>query len=400
MAELIGRAVDPSGNPMPPGTLVTTNTANAADWGKPGITLNPNPRPVGADGRVNLYTGGPIVAFRPDLPEGISVQLTCQNGTVIDPAGGFDRRYDFDGTKDVLIQVTAVPFVDAPGLPFLEQRGKDFVDAQGNRDFISGCDGFLDYRIWLDQGQAGLAPFMEESQAIGFRARRVFLAGSAAQNGVLNLYPQHEPRFYAELVPFVSYQNAHGIVPLLTWGVDMQDVMPIDPHNPEPGKAQRREHWERFNATLAGCGLKYLVSGWNQWSKNGGNDGYGPWDLTDPGSGVIWSRGSDIDDTKTDPKGAPAGELHSTRVSWDRSLMDTTASPINMRQHGYGMCWMTEGIPFDADSDPEYGRTLGAGYAVDWALAIFHNRQGQRGQLLQPGTRACAEAWQQGMRIS
>ncbi len=79
-----------------PNQLITLNTAQATDWGKDGITLNPNPRRTGPDGVVNFYSG-------PKLDVPIAVQATCQNGTT-----GLETI--FDGTTDVTIEVVAVPF--------------------------------------------------------------------------------------------------------------------------------------------------------------------------------------------------------------------------------------------------------------------------------------------------
>jgi hypothetical protein len=144
------------------------------------------------------------------------------------------------------------------------------------------------------------------------------------------------------------------------------------------------------------AGGAVLWSEGNQYPKNG----WSPTDASDPGGGLIWSRGSSTEDAQVPPQGASAAELHPTRVSWDRTLMDAAASPINMRLHGSGMVWMTEGMPFDVDSDPEMAWMLGRVYATCWALAIFHDRQGQRGLLKTGRIRECADRFAKGMRVS
>lgn len=263
----------------------------------------------------------------------------------------------------------------------LEQRGNDFVDANGQRTVLCGCDMFLAYRQFLDGGAAALVPFVMESREIGFTCWRVFMQGSKAQNQVMDLSPI-EPRYYENLKPFAETLNVNGIIPLATVYVDNQDV-----------KADLG-HWSRVADRLRGTAT--LLSGFNQWTKNKSN--FDPWALPDPG-GFIWSRGSDIEDTETAPRGASASELHATRISFDRALMDATASPPTMRQHGAGMCWMTEGAPFDDGSSPFEAWALGRAYSILWALACLHNRQSQRGLLMTPGTRRCAEAWVEGMRL-
>jgi len=153
------------------------------------------------------------------------------------------------------------------------------------------------------------------------------------------------------------------------------------------------------------AGTQTLLSAFNQWSKN--KSDFDPWALPDPGHGLIWSRGSDTDDSQTPPRGAPASELHATRNSFDRALMDSTASPPFMRKPesqgggGSGMVWMTEGNPFgDGNGYSDHQAwMLGRGYSIDWALAVFHNRQSQRGLLMTPETARCGAAWVQGMRL-
>lgn len=287
----------------------------------------------------------------------------------------------------------AVPPIN-PDLPIvqplhLERRGNDFVDVQGRRIVLPGIDGFDDVYFRTQGRESELDGLMMESQAIGMRTRRIWCMGDAGENQVFSLYPQNIPNYFDQVRSLVAYENSFGIIPLFTCFVDAQRVMP-DP-------AQRRTFWQRLNEALIGSGL-YLISGGNQYPKNG----FDPWaDLTDPGHGVIWSRGSSTDDLQTAPKGAPASELHATRVGFDRALMDATASPPNMRSvSGSGMCWMTEEQPFgDANGYSEVqARQYGAGLAILWALAIHHNRQSQRGQRMTDETARTAVAMVKGMQ--
>jgi len=266
----------------------------------------------------------------------------------------------------------------------LEPRGRDFVDAAGQRVVYAGCDMFLAYRQYFDHGLAALQPFLDESHALGFTVWRIFLQGSARQNQVLELSPR-ETGYYDFIRPFVDLLNAHGIIPLLTAFVDNQDVQsPIS-------------HWTKLGERCAGAAC--LFSGFNQWSKN--QSDFDPWALPSPGPGIVWSRGSDVDDTITDPRGAPASELHATRISFDRALMDATASPPYMRSQGAGMVWMTEGNPFGDDRGYSITEAwaLGRAYSILWSLAVFHNRQSQRGVRMTDDTAMRAAAWVQGMRL-
>jgi len=279
--------------------------------------------------------------------------------------------------------------IDGPIAPpvsaiHLEQRGNDFVDAQGQRIVLAGCDMFLAYRQFFDGGAAALVPFVMESRALGFTVWRIFMQGSAKQNQVLELSPR-ETGYYDFVRLFVETLNANGIIPLLTAFVDNQDVQsPIS-------------HWTKLGDRVQGTAC--LLSGFNQWSKN--KSDFDPWALPSPGPGIIWSRGSDVDDTITDPRGAPASELHATRTSFDRALMDATASPPFMRSKGAGMCWMTEGNPFGDDRGYSVTEAwaLGRAYSILWALAVFHNRQSQRGLLMTDETAMRGAAWVHGMRL-
>lgn len=75
--------------------LVAINTFDAQDWARDGIQINPNPRRTGQNGSINFYSG-------PPLASPIMVQATAQNGT--------SEPVPFDGTADVTVRVTLVPF--------------------------------------------------------------------------------------------------------------------------------------------------------------------------------------------------------------------------------------------------------------------------------------------------
>ena len=94
MAQLNVVVRDQTGAPVAD-QLVTLNTFDAADWGKPGIPINPNPRRTGPDGGVNFYSG-------PTMAAPVMVQATAQNGTT--------EPVPFDGAADLTVSVTLIPF--------------------------------------------------------------------------------------------------------------------------------------------------------------------------------------------------------------------------------------------------------------------------------------------------
>jgi hypothetical protein len=274
--------------------------------------------------------------------------------------------------------------VPQPVAIHVEQRGNDFVNAQGQRIVFPAIDQFFAFRQWRDGGPDALKPAIEESQRLGFTCWRMWAQGSKPQNTIATLLPT-EAGFYDDVRPCTDYLNAAGIVPLWTGYIDNQDVQ------------SPMAHWNRLGERLIGSAA--LLSLVNQWQKNiGGLDinAFGS-----PGDGLIWSRGSSVNlDEQTPPRGAPASELHPVDISFERALMDSTASPINMREkHGSSLVWMTEGHPFgDANAWSErQAWQLARGYSIDWGLAVFHNRQSQRMQLLHDDTARSAAAWVRGM---
>ncbi len=269
----------------------------------------------------------------------------------------------------------------------LEQRGNDFVNAQGKRIVFPGVDGFDDIYLRVNGKESQLDALTQQSQQLNFIVRRVFCMGDAGENQVFSLYPQNVPGYFDIVRGLVAYENGRGSIPLFNCFVDAQKVM--------PDQGQRQQFWRDLNDALLGSGM-YLMSGGNEAPKNG----FDPYaDISDPGHGVIWSRGSGLEDSTIPPKGAPSSELHATRNSFDRALMDSTASPPFMRSEGAGMVWMTEGNPFgDANGyNPQQAWELGRGYSILWALAVFHDRQSQRGLLMTDATASCAHEWVRGM---
>jgi hypothetical protein len=324
---------------------------------------------------------------RTELAPG-SYTITCSKAGYVDrilPADLADAGTITVGLEKVAI---AAPVPGPVPSLVLSADGNDFVDATGRRVSYPGIDGFTDFRYWLDRRDDGLRPFMRETQANRLVVRRVLLAGALSENHYVGIHPWTEPGFHDQIEPYVRYANSFGIVPMLTVNVDMQHLDPL------PTAADRLENWRTINSTLRGKGLAYVMSAGNEHDKNG-YDPYG--DIDDPGAGVIWSRGSSLEDQQTPPRGAPASELHATRVSWDRTLMDAVASPINMRAVSQStMCWMTETMPFTADTDPVWHERLGRAYAILWAIAIHHNRQSQTGQLMDGRIAEGVSRWARG----
>jgi len=228
-----------------------------------------------------------------------------------------------------------------------------------------------------------LQPLIDESVELGFNMWRVFSMGSIRQNSILELRPT-EPGYDAAVTRLVDRLNRNGIALLLTAYVDNQDVGAGD------------THWLRLASLVKGSAT--LLSGGNEASKNG----FAPGRLSDPG--LLWSRGSDVEDQLPfDPVGAFM-EFHPRRL-WPTVMLDTVASPVEISKH-------RRAVPLIIDEPPRMG-TDGSGdpfiiprncyrfarhYATECAGAVFHSRAGQRSVVMDQLTRACAVAWQEGMR--
>lgn len=285
---------------------------------------------------------------------------------------------DPDRPQDVILPGLARV---APPLPHLEIRGLNFVDANGQRVSFNGATQFYAFRHFLNG--VDLAPLFEESHATGRTMWRVFLQASIAQNTIMDLWPQRESNYYPSLRPFAELLNANGIILLATVFVDNQDIQ------------LGLEHWRRVADCLRGTAT--MLSGGNEYPKNH----FDPGALTDPG--MIWSRGSNLGDAMPYSPHASFTEFHPRR-DLPAALMDTVASPVYIYQSGFE-------VPLIIDEPPRMG-TDGSGpeytnpdtcwafarhYATECGGAVFHNRSGQRGQLMDPQTRACADAWSRGM---
>lgn len=342
----------------------------------PGATVQMH----GPDGYVTQTADGAgYAAF--SLPAGF-----VDSDVLIDAPGYLTARAHIDvaGTHDSerhnIVVLAPVP----PPAPELRIKGRDFVDADGKRIVLNGCDQFRAFRMFLDG--ADLEPLFTESRELGFNMWRVFMQGSAAQNQVLDLRPT-DAGYYEGVRPFADLLNAHGIILLATVYVDDQDVQ------------AGLDHWQKLASRLRGSGT--LLSGFNQWTKN--KSWFGPAELSEPG--MIWSRGSDVEDRETPPNGASFAEFH-TRRDMPAMLMDTVASPVYLYGHGLTVpLIMSEPIGFaetdqpgKRSNDPALAWRLARHYSTEYSAVVFHSDAGIRSQLMGKQTRRCAEAWTRGMR--
>jgi hypothetical protein len=269
----------------------------------------------------------------------------------------------------------------------LSVRGRDFVDRHGNVVKLNGVDGFMDYRLFLDGGEEALEPFIEETLDFGFNARRVFMQGSIKQNTVMELNPR-EPGYDKHVRPYVECMNERGIMPILTVGVDNQDILsPID-------------HWVRIDELTQGTDR--IISFYNERDKNHGPENP---DLIPPASG-LWSRGSLTTNLAPITPTGPVLEFHPVR-NYTTAMRDAIASPIELFEvQGYqGALLIDE--PGRMGTNPHDGRFAEPRTVYEYARAlsdlcagaVMHNYFGQRGLLMDDLTRQCADGWCRGMRI-
>lgn len=270
-------------------------------------------------------------------------------------------------------------------LPHLEFRGIDAVDEHGTRICLNGVDQFSALRHLMDGHD--LEPLLRESHELGFQMWRVFLMGSKAQNTIMDLRPS-EPGYYEALGRLANLLNQNGIILLATVFVDAQDVM--------PNRAVRNMHWGQVASVLRGSST--LLSGGNEWSKNG----FHPSELSDPG--MEWSRGSDTDDKMPFAPEGTFSEFHPRR-DLPASHLDTVASPVYIHQSGFKRLLIDEPPRMGTEGSSDYfmqprsSYEFARHYATECAGAVFHSRAGQKSEPMDGLTRECAEAWQRGMRL-
>jgi hypothetical protein len=359
-----------------------------------------------ADGTVSLKIGQWFVTAERGGGSFVSTDRTVneawQRFTLIDLGDGKSAFRCVDGEH--YLRLTTLQSVDAGGtsasgaaiaftgvpvqtMPVLRISRKDFVDEKGSRIVLCGMDQFAALRDFA-QGK-DLTPLMNESRELGFGMWRVFFMGSEKQNGLLQLDPR---AVYDAMRPFADLLNRNGIVLLATVNADAQDIM--------PSASDRKANWLKIASLLAGSAT--LLSGGNEWSKNGWN----PSELADV-PGMLWSRGSDVGDQPPPKPTATFMEFHPRR-DLPAALMDTVASPVFL----YGQGGFPA-IPLIIDEPPRMGTDGSSAeyadsflcykfarhYATECAGAVFHSRAGQAGTLMDATTRVCAQAWVRGMRL-
>lgn len=259
----------------------------------------------------------------------------------------------------------------------LDIDGPWFIDkASRQRAFLLGTDQFVAYERF--RAGADLSALYRESQDLGFWIWRVFTMAT------WTVHPDEDD--LSQIGPFVDELNAHGITPQLEVLADCQVLLPSWLHQ------QRR--WQAICDRVRGKSV--LVSGGNEWDKNG----FDPIDLQEPGPDVIWSRGSATGDKVPY---LPPGLYHCfhPRRDYPKMLDDSVASATFLAAHGYTRpLVMDEGIGFASytqdgrrSNDPELARRLAGHYALEWAGAYFHNEPGMSCILMDDVTRRCAEAW-------
>lgn len=323
---------------------------------------------VSAPGFEDYYVGGL------SLPPG---NFQIRIGVAPDPA----RPNDL--ILPPLVAIAPIP----PPIPHLEIRGIDFVDPDGVRIILKGTDQLRAYRDYLDG--VDLTPLVNESKELGFNMWRVFLMGSSRQNGILDLRPT-DPGFYDYLTEFATYLNINGIIPLATVFVDAQDII-TDIND-------QLNHWAAVADRLRNTAT--LLSGGNEWHKNGFNPGY----LPDPG--MLWSRGSDVTDAEPFKPWGSFVEFHPRR-DLPAMLLDSVASPVTLYNRGFyipiiidePIGFAEETYPGRRSNDPRLAWRLARHYSTETAGAVFHNDSGMRGQFMSQTIRHCAEEWQRGMII-
>jgi len=261
--------------------------------------------------------------------------------------------------------------------------GTNFI-RDGKRFVFTGLDYFSALRHVIDGRDIG--PMIQESRTIGFNLWRVFMMGSANQNGFLNLFPQNEPTYHDSVIKLCETLNSNGITLLSTCYVDNQDV--------KLGSS----FWTDLNSILQSYSV--LSSGGNEWSKNG----FYPGDLS-TAVATTWSRGSDVGDVAPFKPYGLFAEFHPRR-DYPKSLDDSVASSTFI-QYNLGcnvpliidepprMGWDGSG---DVYWDPNIVWKFARNYATMCGGAVFHNRKTMDGNLMDDLTKECAIAWTEGMK--
>jgi len=308
---------------------------------------------------------------------GTAGNLQIRVGLIADPSRPQDiilpaiEVVTSDDDEDVKLESVSIN-----GLKFLNQIGDPII--------LNGLDMMRALRNEIDGvNQDALIEFMTENK---FNMARVWAMSSVKQNGMFDLYPQNEPNYWGHLTSLTNRLNDNGIVLFIDCFVDNQDIK-LD-----------NQFWLDLNTNLRGT--MSLISGGNEWSKNG----FYPPSLPDPANGNIWSRGSDVGDmTPVRPIG-PFNLFHPRR-DFFKSLDDSVAS-ADWIYHQENMK-----VPLVVDEPPRMGFEGSAAVYEDpnvcWqfarnyftmcAGAVFHNRLTMNGNYPDELTKDCMIAWSEGL---
>lgn len=115
----------------------------------------------------------------------------------------------------VFFQVTVIDAAEAPGpLSRLHAERSGFVNRQGQRVFLAGMSGFMDYRLFLNGDLSQLREMLAQAQALKANCRRVF--GMAYYIDVNQGKPPFRPqdfgdRYFDAQPDFFALQAEYGL---------------------------------------------------------------------------------------------------------------------------------------------------------------------------------------------
>ena len=228
-----------------------------------------------------------------------------------------------------------------------------------------------------------ITPILEQRQAVGFNALRVWLLNASVVPGTI--HPDQYSDFYERLSDFVDVCGLYGFVVELTVFTQTKTLM--------PSREDQQRHLDRTADAVRGKG-NVLLEQVNEWDQHD-NAPYA--DLHRP-PGVLISRGSNGADSIPPMHHDP----------WDYEVYHTNDLAEFQRKVGHNAFeWATEsGKPCvsnentrypDRDSSEAHAYDAAMGGALLCAGSCYHSESGKWSVLFAYGPETdCARAWVDG----
>lgn len=271
-------------------------------------------------------------------------------------------------------------------LPTLEVRGRYFWQ-EGRRFFLNGASAFNAYGLYLQQGENAAREFWHQRQEFGFNAGRIWTAYNIPLIG--RLVPREVKGFYQRMTEFNSLCAEYGQYPYWTCfaGANSETL---------GTQADMIDHRQMMDVMLAGTFA--LMDQHNEYDNPPNRESM--FIAPNPPASVLWSQGSNSQDTDPPP---PLGRFYAyhpaSQSEWQRKVGKQNIDFANAHN-----VWLPgvddETVRLEPGGETSLSHVHDAAQqgAFFIASAFMHSAQAKRAALFSGPELACALAWNEGVR--